>query len=134
MPRQAAREDAADARQQLLAATTSTVAELRARVAAEAREIAGLPVCAGLPAPLTAYLKMLEHAVDDGEERCEALRREALLAAEAERAARRAAADAHEAAAMAERALQQQTRRLHALEGMRLQDVRVSSGAFLVGG
>lgn len=122
---QATRADAARLRQELVDAAASTVSELRRQLSAEARAIAGLPICENVPQALTAYLKVLEHAVEDGEARCLALRRDAAAAADAERRARQAAAGAHEAAGAAERALQQQTRRLHALEGMRLQDVQV---------
>lgn len=63
--------------------------------------------------------------MDDGESRCQQLQRDALSAAGSERATRQALGRAHEQAAAAERALQQQTRRLRALEGMRLQDIQV---------
>jgi hypothetical protein len=69
---------------------------------------------------------VLEHAVQDSEARCKQLQRDVLAAADAERAARHALAAAHEQAGLAERALQQQTRRLQALEGMRLQDLQVA--------
>jgi hypothetical protein len=68
---------------------------------------------------------VLERSVEDGEARCQQLAADTLSAAGAERAARAALAAAREGAAAAERALQQQTRRLHALEGIRLQDVQV---------
>jgi len=72
-------------------------------------------------------LQVLEHSVNEGEAQCKALQRDTLAAADAERIARQALAAAHEQAGLAERALQQQTRRLHTLEGMRLQDITVSA-------
>lgn len=75
--------------------------------------------------PHACPLQVLEASVRDTEDRCAALQRDALACADSERRARASLAAARGEAAAAERALQQQTRRLQALEGLRLQDVQV---------
>ncbi len=123
--KQAARGECAELGRQLTARASTSQSELRAEVAAEARCIAGLPIGDAVPLAVRSYIKVLEHSVQDSEARCQSLQRDALAAANAERGARQALTAAHEQAGLAERALQQQTRRLHALEALRLQDIRV---------
>ncbi|WIA16708.1 hypothetical protein OEZ85_013363 [Tetradesmus obliquus] len=126
-----AREEAGEARRQLVELATVSMRELREQVANEAAAITGLPegTAADLPAPVSTYIKVLEHAVCDCEERCKQLLQEALTAQQQEREARTELAVAREQQAAAQRALQQQTQRLLAAERMRLADLQQQASA-----
>lgn len=69
--------------------------------------------------------QVLEHAIYDCEERCRSLQKEGVSAQQSVSEARQQAAVLREQQLPTERALQQQMRRVHALEGLRLQDIQV---------
>ncbi|KAJ9523840.1 hypothetical protein QJQ45_020025, partial [Haematococcus lacustris] len=128
---QGQRQDLAHLRSRLLDAQTATMTELLQVAVADVRTALAAPALDSgslllrqASGPAATYVRVLEHALSEGEAREAALRKAVAEAEAAEESTRQLLASSRGDLAAGQRALLQQVQRVQALEALRLSDMQ----------
>ncbi|KAJ9523556.1 hypothetical protein QJQ45_007273 [Haematococcus lacustris] len=133
---QGQRQDLAHLRSRLLDAQTATMTELLQVAVADVRTALAAPALDSgslllrqASGPAATYVRVLEHALSEGEAREAALRKAVAEAEAAEESTRQLLASSRGDLAAGQRALLQQVQRVQALEALRLTDMQAGLAA-----